>query len=112
VKDDKLYLIHMSECINRVNKYTTGGRDEFMSQSLIQDAVVRNLQVMAESSKRISDERKNRHLEVDWQEISGFRNILVHDYLGVDLELVWNIVTNELPGLEMAILIMLKEKTN
>jgi uncharacterized protein with HEPN domain len=100
----------MSECINRVNKYTTGGRDEFMSQSLIQDAVVRNLQVMAESSKRISDERKNRHLEVDWQEISGFRNILVHDYLGVDLELVWNIVTNELPGLEMAILIMLKEK--
>jgi uncharacterized protein with HEPN domain len=100
----------MSECINRVNKYTTGGRDEFMSQSLIQDAVVRNLQVMAESSKRISDERKNRHLEVDWQEISGFRNILVHDYLGVDLELVWNIVINELPGLEMAILIMLKEK--
>lgn len=110
MKDDKLYLIHMSECINRVNKYTTGGRDEFMSQSLIQDAVVRNLQVMAESSKRISDERKNRHLEVDWQEISGFRNILVHDYLGVDLELVWNIVTNELPGLEMAILIMLNEK--
>jgi uncharacterized protein with HEPN domain len=100
----------MSECINRVNKYTTGGRDEFMSQSLIQDAVVRNLQVMAESSKRISDERKNRHLEVDWQEISGFRNILVHDYLGVDLELVWNIVTNELPGLEMAILSMLKDK--
>jgi uncharacterized protein with HEPN domain len=81
-----------------------------MSQSLIQDAVVRNLQVMAESSKRISDERKNRHLEVDWQEISGFRNILVHDYLGVDLELVWNIVTNELPGLEMAILSMLKDK--
>ncbi len=110
MKDDKLYLIHMSECINRVNKYTTGGRDEFMSQSLIQDAVVRNLQVMAESSKRISDERKNRHLEVDWQEISGFRNILVHDYLGVDLELVWNIVTNELPGLEMAILSMLKDK--
>jgi uncharacterized protein with HEPN domain len=100
----------MSECINRVNKYTTGGRDEFMSQSLIQDAVVRNLQVMAESSKRISDERKNRHLEVDWQEISGFRNILVHDYLGVDLELVWNIVINELPGLEMAILSMLKDK--
>jgi len=110
VKDDKLYLIHMSECINRVNKYTTGGRDEFLSLSLIQDAVVRNLQVMAESSKRISDERKNRHLEVDWQEISGFRNILVHDYLGVDLELVWNIVANELPGLEMAILIMLNEK--
>jgi len=79
VKDDKLYLIHMSECINRVSKYTTGGRNEFMSQSLIQDAVVRNLQVMAESSKRISDERKNRHLEVDWQGISGFRNILVHD---------------------------------
>ena len=110
MKDDKLYLIHMSECINRVNKYTTGGRDEFLSLSLIQDAVVRNLQVMAESSKRISDERKNRHLEVDWQEISGFRNILVHDYLGVDLELVWNIVANELPGLAMAILIMLNEK--
>jgi uncharacterized protein with HEPN domain len=109
VKDDKLYLIHMSECIQRVEKYTSGGQDEFMQSELIQDAVIRNLQIMAESSQRISEERKERHPEVDWFRISGFRNVLVHDYLGVDLERVWNIIDADLPGLKSAVSIMLDE---
>jgi uncharacterized protein with HEPN domain len=109
MRDDKLYLIHMSECIQRVEKYSTGGRDEFMYSDLIQDGVIRNLQIMAESSQRVSDERKERHPEVDWFKISGFRNVLVHDYLGVDLEKVWNIIEYELPALRVAIATMLND---
>jgi len=110
MKEDKLYLIHISECIQRVVQYTATGRDEFMRQSIIQDAVIRNLQVMAESSQRLSMESKTRHPEIDWLKISGFRNILVHNYLGVDLELIWNIVTQDLPELEIAISKLLEEQ--
>ena len=109
MKDDKLYLIHMSECIQRIEKYTTDGCDEFMRVDMIQDAVIRNLQIMAESSQRISEKCKQRHPEVDWFKISGFRNVLVHDYLGVDLERVWNIIVNDLPDLKKAVIAMLGE---
>lgn len=102
-KDDKLYLIHMTECIQRIESYTVGGQAEFMKTGMIQDAVVRNLQVMAESSQRVSGERKNRHPEIEWYKISGFRNILVHDYLGLDLATVWAIVANELPKLKQTL---------
>jgi uncharacterized protein with HEPN domain len=109
MKDDKLYLLHMSECIQRVEKYTTGGQDAFMRSDLIQDAVIRNLQTMAESSQRISDERQARHPEIDWFKISGFRNVLVHDYLGVDLEQTWMIIENDITILKQAIAVMLDE---
>jgi uncharacterized protein with HEPN domain len=107
--DDKLYLIHISECIQRLEKYTADGRDMFMNSDLIQDAVIRNLQTMAESSQRISAERQNHHPEIKWLEISGFRNVLVHDYLGVDLERVWNIIVTDLPGLKNVVRVMLEE---
>jgi uncharacterized protein with HEPN domain len=111
MKDDKLYLIHIRECIERVEKYTAGGgKDVFLASTLIQDAVMRNLQTMAESTQRLSDATKDAHPEVDWYKISGFRNVLVHGYLGVDLDRVWIIVERDLPSLERAIISMLKER--
>ena len=111
MKDDKLYLIHIRECIERVEKYTVdGGKDAFLASTLIQDAVMRNLQTMAESTQRLSDAAKEAHPEVDWYKISGFRNVLVHGYLGVDLERVWIIVERDLPSLKRAINSMLKER--
>jgi len=109
MKDDKLHLIHMQECIQRIEKYTAGGQFEFMKQELIQDAVIRNLQVLAESSHHISNERKQSHPEVDWFALSGFRNVLVHEYLGVDVERVWNIIINDLPPLKGSLINMLGE---
>jgi len=104
VKDDMLYLIHISECIGRIESYLTGVTKEvFMSTTLLQDAVLRNLQTMAESTQRISDALKSRHQDIDWYRISGFRNILVHDYLGVDIERVWNILEKDLLELKNAI---------
>ena len=110
MKDDKLYLIHVSECIERVEKYiSAGGKDAFMASDLIQDAVLRNLQTMAESTQRLSDDLKAEHPEVNWYQIAGFRNILVHDYLSVDLDRVWLIVERELPSLKRAVTAMLQE---
>lgn len=65
MKDDMLYLIHISECIDRMQTYTTGGLEAFVASTLIQDAVIRNLQVLGESAKRLSPELKSAHPEVE-----------------------------------------------
>ena len=80
-----------------------------MASSLVQDAVLRNLQTLAESTQRLSDALKAQHDEIDWRRIAGFRNILVHDYLGVDVPQVWAIVERELPALKCEIETMLRE---
>lgn len=110
MKDNTLYIIHISECIERIELYLSDcSQDAFMASTLIQDAVLRNLQTLAESTQRLSEDFKIKHPEVDWYKISGFRNLLVHDYLGVDLERVWKIVERDLPKLKRAIEDMLQE---
>ena len=69
----------------------------------VQDAIVRNLQVLCESTQRIDEPHKQRHPEIDWPSIVGMRNVLVHDYFEVDFETVWLVVTRDLPLLEKAI---------
>lgn len=71
-----------------------------LGNTMVQDAIVRNLQTLAESTQRLSDKTKQRKPEVDWRAIAGFRNVIVHDYLGVDLERVWHIIECDLPGLK------------
>ena len=70
---------------------------------MVQDAVVRNLQTLAESTQRLSASLKATEPDVPWDSIAGFRNVLVHNYLGIDLELVWNVVETDLPELKSAI---------
>ncbi len=100
---DEVLVEHMLECIGRIEKYLPGGRKEFFDSALVQDAVVRNLQTMAESSQRLSDKCKEMRPDIDWRAISGFRNILVHDYLGLDLNLIWLVIEKELPTLKEAL---------
>lgn len=90
--------------MNALTGYAGIDKDQFMASSLIQDAVLRNLQVLAESTQRLSDEFKTRHKEIEWYKISGLRNILVHDYLGIDTETVWGIISKELAALKRAII--------
>ena len=101
---DLVYLSHMIECIHRVFEYCEGGETSFRQSRLIQDAVIRNLQTMAESSQRVSESVKTIASNVPWRAISGFRNMLVHDYLGVDLDMVWQVVSSDLPMLQAALL--------
>lgn len=96
MKDDRRYLLHILECISRIEEDISGGKTAFESSHMIQDAVLRNLQVMAESTQRLSDGFKATHPDIAWASIAGFRNVLVHDYFGVDLGAVWQIVGRDM----------------
>jgi uncharacterized protein with HEPN domain len=109
VKDDRVYLIHIHECIERIERYTEDGEEAFFNDTRTQDAVLRNLHTLAESTQRLSGALKTTHPEVDWRGISGFRNILVHDYLGVSLALVWQVVQRDLPHLKAQIQDIMRE---
>lgn len=85
--------------MERIESYCEGGESDFLASVMIQDAVLRNLQTLAESAKRISQELKMLHPEVDWRGIGGLRNVLVHEYLGINLRRVWDIVRLDLPPL-------------
>ncbi len=75
----------------------------FLEKTIVQDAVLRNLQLLAESTQRLSDEFKAHHSEIEWYKISGLRNVLVHDYLGIDTKTVWTAVMNKLPELRTVV---------
>lgn len=108
--DNRAYLEYIRECIERINEYTYQGREVFLANSMIQDAVLRRLQTLAESTQRLSDDLKARVTEVDWRSISGFRNVLVHDYLGgIDLNIVWDIIEQDLPDLKEKIEVILQK---
>ncbi|HET6496683.1 MAG TPA: HepT-like ribonuclease domain-containing protein [Thermoleophilia bacterium] len=106
---DTAYLRHIRECIRRIEENVAGGREHFVASHTIQDAVLRNLHTMAEATQRLSDAAKARRPEIEWRTIGAFRNVLVHDYLGVDLERIWQIVHRDVPGLKRAIIAMLDE---
>lgn len=78
MKDDRVYLKHIVRCITRIEEYTATGREGFLSSPIAQDATLRNLQTMAESTQRLSDHLKARYPDIDWRALSGFRNVLVH----------------------------------
>jgi len=104
MKDDKLYLIHINESIGKIESYMSGlDFFAFMEKTMVQDAVLRNLQVLAESTQRLSDDFKAQHPEIEWYKIAGLRNILVHDYLGIDFETVWAVATNRLSDLKVIV---------
>lgn len=109
MKDTRLYILHIQECIQRVEAYTAQGQEFFLSDTKTQDAVLRNLQTLAESTQRLPEEFKAEYPDVPWRAISGFRNLLVHDYLGVNLLTVWDICQQDLPGLKSAVESMLAQ---
>ena len=104
MKDDKLYRYHIIESIDKIMFYVEGKTyDDFLKSTLLQDAVLRNLQVLAESTQRLSPEFKSTQSTIEWFKIAGLRNILVHDYLGLDLNTVWNVIESYLPALRNAV---------
>ncbi|MBI4639262.1 MAG: DUF86 domain-containing protein [Candidatus Tectomicrobia bacterium] len=110
MKDDIVYLRHIMECIRRIEENTAEGRDKFMVSHTLQDAVLRNLQTMTEATQRISEALKTTSPEIEWARIAAFRNVLVHNYLGIDLERIWEITQHDIPPLKQAILIMMRKR--
>lgn len=103
MSDDAGYLLSIADSIERVERYTADGRDAFHADPMVQDAVLRNLEVIGEAVKQLSDEVRAQAPDVPWRQIAGMRDKLIHDYLGVDLELVWDTVENELQRLSEAV---------
>lgn len=100
---DGVLLEHIQECLDRIQEYTDDDPERFRDSRLVQDAVVRNLQVMAESTQRLSDALKATEPGIPWQEIAGFRNVLTHGYLALDTAVVWSVVEADLPALREAL---------
>ena len=109
MKTDRLYLEFVLECVRRIRLSVAAGEGEFLRSEIHQDAALRNLQVMAESTMKISSEARNRHPEVDWRSIAGFRNLLVHDYFGVDLHVILKVIREDMPCPESTVVDMLAE---
>jgi len=96
VKDDRLYLGHILEAAER---YGRDGEESFRTDLRTQDAIIRNLQVMGEAVKKVSLETREAHPDIPWKDIAGMRDRVVHDYFGVSLDIVWDVVANHVPPL-------------
>ena len=93
----------MRDCLERILEYTHADRSRFDGSRLVQDAVIRNLQTLAESSQRLSDDIKSTEPQIPWRDLAGFRNVIVHGYLGIDLGAVWLVVEQDVPTLAEAV---------
>ena len=100
MKDDWPYLHHMLERRHRITRFIGPGRAAFMASEELQDAVIRNVEVIGEAAKRVSGEARGRLASLDWKSICGMRDVLIHDYIGVDLEEVWNVASARIPELQ------------
>jgi uncharacterized protein with HEPN domain len=109
VKDERLYLIQMLERADRIFEYTDGGRDQFLRDRKTQDAVLRSFEVMGEAAKRVPESIRTQAPEIPWKRLAGFRDVLIHQYEGVDLKEVWKRVSEDLPPLVRSLEILLRK---
>lgn len=100
-KDDSVYLRHILDAISRIEEYTRGVEyEDFMDDHLIQDGVIRQIEIIGEATKRLSKEIRGKHSEIPWKDMAGMRDKLIHDYLGVDIDAVWDTVKRDVPTMK------------
>lgn len=101
-RDTRLLIADMLESISRIHRYVAGmDYDAFLADERTCDAVVRNVEIIGEASKQVSEDFKQANKALPWQQMAGMRNRIVHDYTGVDLAIVWEVAQNALPKLQM-----------
>lgn len=111
MRNYKLYLEDISEAAKRIEKYIRGFTfEKIKKDNLIVDGIVRNLEIIGEAAKNIPASIKEKYPDVEWKKMSGLRDILAHEYFGVDLEVLWDVVANKLPVLRKQITRILKNE--
>lgn len=109
-RNTELLLLDMIEAINKIHTYISGiTKEQFLSDEKTIDAVVRNLEILGEAANRLPEDFKLRHSNVEWIKIIGLRHRIVHDYFGIDLEIIWSILEKNLHDFEK-LLIKISEK--
>jgi uncharacterized protein with HEPN domain len=104
MKDDLAFIEHILLCIEKIQEYTKDLTDQdFKNNELIQDAVIRNIEIIGEATKKIAKDLKSQYREIPWKEMSGMRDKLIHDYFGVDVDVVWKTVNEDIPYLKSLI---------
>ena len=106
-KDPRVYLAQILERIDRISEYTSDGKNAFFADQRTQDAVIRNFEVIGEAAKRIPEEYRKKHAAIPWRELAGFRDVLIHQYEGVSVAEVWQIVEKDINPIREAIRLML-----
>ena len=103
-KDPAVFLGHIMDSIELIESYSEGMTETDLMKSIgLQDQIIRRIEIIGEAVKNLSDDLKIDHPEVPWRDIAGMRDIVVHEYFGVDLESVWDVVTKDIPDLKLKI---------
>lgn len=102
-RDSRLYLDDILDAIHQIQSYVEGLTEAaFAADRKTQDAVIRNLEIIGEAAGKLPAEIRDAAPEIDWRKITGLRNILIHEYFGINLPIVWDLVKNKLTPLESA----------
>lgn len=109
MRETRLLPSDILECMARIESYTTEGRGAFLRNTMMQDAVVRNLEVIGEATKQLPLPLRETYSNVPWKRIAGLRDVLIHDYVRVDPEEVWRVVEQNLPELRTNITAILQD---
>ncbi len=110
MKDDRVYLQHIRDALEDIASYANAGRDAFFAERMRQDATIRKLQVIGQAVKNLSENSKSRQPHIPWKQIAGLRDKVIHDYFGVNLDIVWAVVEKDLPTLRSAVNKLLNER--
>ena len=98
MKGDIAYIDHILLCISKIQEYTKDLQQaDFIKNEMVQDAVIRNIEIIGEATKKISSDLKSQYREIPWREMSGMRDKLIHDYMGVDVDVAWRTIQDGIP---------------